>query len=520
LPCAAGAAPNVVLIVTDDQRWDSLWAMPTVRSELVDEGVSFSNAFVVNPLCCPSRASILTGDYSHTTRVYKNGGLPNFDEGRTIALALRRAGWRTGFLGKYLNGYAGTRVPPGWERWFAFSPSNAHAYYDYLVNVDGKLAAYGSAAGDYSTDVLADEAEAFIAADDARPFFLAFFPYAPHSPAVSAPRHSGSFAGLPPWRPPSYGEDVSDKPAWVSEIQLDAVLTDDLRRRQYQSLLAVDDAVGRIVAALEAAGKLEETMIVFTSDNGLLWGEHGILHKVVPYEESIRVPLVVRYGAQVRTDARLALNIDLAPTFAELAGIPWDSDGRSLLPLASPSGQGRGQFLVESRGYPGFPSPTYCALRTQGLKQVAYADGSRELYDLAADRYELDNLAGEAAWRAREAALLTRLSRACNPPPVGLPRSLLCTHKGTAGPDRLRGSRLYDVVCGQGGADVLVPAGGPDWVYAGAGSDVVRTRDGARDRVDCGDGRDLLVADALDIVLVGSCERVDRPGRDRDEPRP
>ena len=512
LPCAASAGPNVVLIVTDDQRWDTLGAMPTVRSELMAEGVTFSNAFVVNPLCCPSRASILTGNYSHTTHVYRNGGLPNFDETRTIARALRRAGWRTGFLGKYLNGYAGTRVPPGWNRWFAFSPSNVHGYFDYLVNVDGQLVAHGSAVGEYSTDVLAAEAESFIAADDPRPFFLAFFPFAPHSPAVPAPRHARAFASLPPWRPPSYLEDISDKPAWVRQVRFDAAFTDELRRRQYRALLAVDDAVGRIVDALQNEGKLEDTMIVFTSDNGLLWGEHRMLQKVVPYEESIRVPLVVRYGSASRTDARFALNIDLAPTFAELAGIPWSSDGKSLLPLlASPAGQGRNEFLVESRGFPGFPSPTYCALRTRELMHAVYGDGSRELYDLARDPYQLDNLARAPAWQARMGALQTRLARLCNPPPSGLSRSRLCTHRGGAGPDRLQGSQSYDVLCGRGGGDVILTGQGSDWVFASSGDDLVRARDGRRDHVDCGSGTDVLFADHLDTVAGSSCERVRRP---------
>jgi N-acetylglucosamine-6-sulfatase len=503
----ASGQPNVVLIVTDDQRWDTLWAMPTVQAELVAKGVTFSNAFVVNPLCCPSRASILTGNFSHTTRVYRNGGIVNFDERRTIAVALRRAGWRTGFLGKYLNGYAGTRVPPGWNRWFAFSPSNIHRFFDYRVNADGQLRDYGSAEADYATDVLAAEAEAFIAADDPRPFLLAILPFAAHWPALPAPRHAGTFGGLEPWRPESYSEDVSDKPAWIRRVEFDAAFTDELRKRQYQSLLAVDDAVGRVVAALEGAGKLEETMIVFTSDNGVLWGEHGILQKVVPYEESIRVPLVVRYGSQVRTDGRLVLNIDLAPTIAELAGVRFEADGASLLPLlASPAGGGRGEFLVESRGYPGFASPPYCALRTRGRMHAVYADGSRELYDLGSDPLQLENLGRNPAWDAQENALHTRLARLCNPPPRGLSRLLLCTHRGGSDPDRLRGSRLYDVLCGRGGADVIVPRSGSDWVLAGAGNDVVHARDGRRDTVDCGPGRDLLLADARDVTVHGSCE--------------
>ena len=512
VPCAAAASPNIVLIVTDDQRWDTLSAMPTVESELVAKGVTFSNAFAVNPLCCPARASILTGRYSHGTRVYGNRDLPKFDARSTIAVALQRAGWRTGFLGKYLNGYDTLRVPPGWNRWFAFTPSSAHRYFDYRVNVDGLPVEYGSEEADYATDVLAAEAESFIAAADSRPFFLALFPIAAHGPATAAPRHAGSFPDLPPWRPESYFEDVSDKPRWIEQVVFDAAVADEYRRSQYQSLLAVDDAVRRVVDALEATGKLADTMIVFTSDNGFLWGEHGILNKIAPYEESIRVPMVVRYGSQVRTDARLALNIDLAPTFAALAGIAWKADGQSLLPLlSSTAGPGRREFLIESIGMQPFPSPPYCAIRTQGQMYAVYADGSRELYHLASDPYQLESLAQDPAWQMREDVLRARLGRMCNAPPPGLRRELLCTHQGSRGPDRLLGSGGYDILCGGVGRDVLAPGKGPDWSFGGHGRDVVYTRDGHRDYVDCGLARDVLFADRRDRVVGRSCEVVRRP---------
>ena len=521
LPCGASARPNVVLIVTDDQRWDTLSAMPTVQSELVAKGVTFSNAFVVNPLCCPSRASILTGRYSHTTRVYGNRDLRKFNERSTIAPALRRAGWRTGFLGKYLNGFTSLRVPPGWNRWFAFIPSSAHRYFGYDVNSDGRRVHFGSEDADYSTDVLAARAESFIRVRDPRPFFLALFPVAAHAPATPAPRHDGAFAALEPWRPESYLEDLSDKPAWVRRSEFNAAAADGFRRRQYESLLAVDEAVGRVVAALERAGKLNETMIVFTSDNGHLWGEHGIFHKVVPYEESIRVPLVIRYGSSVRAETRPALNIDLAPTFAALARIPWKADGRSLLPLlASQAGPGRREFLVESRGYAGFPSPPYCAIRTRGVMHAVYGDGSRELYDLASDPLQLQSLARDPAWQAREDVLRARLARLCNPPPEGLSRMLLCTHQ--SGPDRteLRGSPRYDILCGRRGADVILPGLGKDWVFARAGDDIVRARDGQRDHVDCGRGRDVLLADLNDVVIEPTCESIRRRGHGaQSEPR-
>src|SRR3990170_6725693 len=187
------APPSIVLVVTDDQRWDTLWAMPSVEADLVDNGVVFSNGFVVNPLCCPSRASILTGRYSHGTGVYTNtspdGGFSLFDDDSTVATWLDAAGYRTALVGKYLNGYDGVTIPPGWDHWVAFS-GNQGSYYDYSLNVDGALEPHGSAPEDYSTDVLATHAESFILGVPAEePVLLYMTPYAPHGPATAATRH-------------------------------------------------------------------------------------------------------------------------------------------------------------------------------------------------------------------------------------------------------------------------------------------------------------------------------------------
>ena len=308
--------------------------MPTVQSQLVDRGVTFANAFVVNPVCCPSRASTLTGRYSHSTGVYNNngpyGGWPSFRtrERSTIATWLEGGGYRTGFFGKYLNNYGGPFVPPGWSRWVAFAPPNAENYYTYRLNIDGTMVDYGSDPGDYSTDVLAGEASSFIRGAGAAPLFVLFAPFAPHGPPTPAPRHEGAFAGLPPWRPASYNEpNATDKPAWVRSLAPltagDGAAVDAFRRGQLESLLAVDDAVGELLDALADTGRLDETLFVFTSDNGYLWGEHRWRSKVVAYDESIRVPLVVRYDGVAQTAAtspRLVANIDLAPTFAQAGG--------------------------------------------------------------------------------------------------------------------------------------------------------------------------------------------------------
>ena len=428
--------PNVLLIVTDDQRWDTLWSMPIVQRELVDRGITFSNAFVSNPLCCPSRASILTGNYSHTTDVYRQtppfGAFESFQDSSTLATWLHDSGYETGLFGKYIDAYQHAArigyVPPGWDRWVAFVHSG---YYDYGLTVDGRFETHAEDPGtDYSTSVLGTAAASFIGtAPPDRPLFVEFAPAAPHDPAVAAPEHETDFRDLPPSRPPSYEEaDVSDKPAYVRSL---APLSpewrnwiDGLRRRQYQTLQSVDEQVGAMLDALEETGRLDDTLIVFTSDNGLLWGEHRWMRKEVPYDEALRVPLVIRDDAlptPERSDDHLALNIDLAPTIAELASVPHPAtDGRSLVPLLrDPSAAWRSDFLIEHMQGAN-PVPSYCGVRTETEKLVRYETGERELYDLADDRFELDNLANDPGHAADVQRLSARLDELCDPPPPGM----------------------------------------------------------------------------------------------------
>jgi N-acetylglucosamine-6-sulfatase len=511
---AAAAQPNIVFILTDDQRWDTLRYMPTVQSELVGRGITFANAFVTNPLCCPSRASILTGAYSHTTRVYRNdgfmGGFAAFRDGSTIATWLDGVGYETALIGKYLNGYPGSYVPPGWDRWTAFRPPG---YYTYGFNVDG-VDVPAAAQSTYSTDFLAEEAVSFLQTASS-PFFLFFAPYAPHAPATPAERHQGAFSDLPAWRPPSYNErDVSDKPPWIrARDRLDAqqrAALEAFRRKQLGSLLAVDEAVGSILATLAERGELANTMIVFMSDNGYFWGEHRLPRKRYAYEEAIRVPFVVRYdalGGTPRAEARPALGIDVAPTFAALAGAAAPgAEGRSILPILGVEEQvaWRTRFLVE--GMANRP-PTYCALRTLRYAFVTYRTGDRELYDLSADPYQLENVVGASGSAGKIARLRTQLARLCNPPPPGLSRKLLCTHVGTRKSDTLVGSKRYDIVCARGGRDRINAGGGADYVFAGAGNDRVRARDGKRDVIACGWGADIALVDSTDRPRA-DCERV------------
>jgi N-acetylglucosamine-6-sulfatase len=438
---AAPGSPNIVLILTDDQRWDSMWAMPKTRHLLGDHGVRFTNSFVVNALCCPSRASILTGRYSHGTGVYTNfpplGGFSAFDPTSTIATVLQARGYRTALMGKYLNGYTRTEVPPGWDTWNAFNnPTRGVTYFDYPMSQNGKEVHYGSAPADYSTDVLAGLARTFIT-ETHQPFFLYFATSAPHMPAAAAPRDAHVFPDLPPLRPPSFDEaDTSDKPPWLSAIPpFEAgriAREDDIRVAQDRSLPPVDDAVQSIVDTLRATGQLHNTLILYMSDNGYMYGEHRLGGKQVPYEESIRVPMILRYDpltSRPTRDPRMVLNIDLAATFADAAGTQMpNADGSSLLDLIRhPSMPGRRWFLIEhvrqfapSADNEGSPIPTYCAVRSRRWKYVYYADGSRELYDLAHDPYELQNLIDVPSAHDALTVADAELHELCVPPPPGL----------------------------------------------------------------------------------------------------
>jgi arylsulfatase A-like enzyme len=424
--------PNIVLILTDDQRWDSLWAMPKVRADLVDHGVTFANGFVVNSLCCPSRTSILTGTYSHSTGVYTNeppyGGFKAFHgDHSTIATWLQAAGYKTGLVGKYLNQYQMIHyVPPGWDHWFAFANVG---YYDYTINRNGHFEPFGSKPSDYSTDVLASDAESFIADTPlTQPLFLYFAPHAPHTPVVPEQKYAHAFEGLPPWRPPNFDEaNVASKPGWVRNLPrfgaAEDKKIDDLRIGMLQTLLSVDDAVDGIVNTLEATGRLSNTMILFMSDNGYAWGEHRWVGKQDAYEESIRVPYVVRYDpltATPRTDQHLVTNIDLAPTFADLAGVPASGvEGQSLLPLLkSPDAPWRHEFLIEHESLAdSYPVTTFCAVRTDEYLYVDYATHEEELYDVIADPYELVNLVDDPGRAAVLNGLRDQLRALCRPPP-------------------------------------------------------------------------------------------------------
>jgi N-acetylglucosamine-6-sulfatase len=430
---------NVLVIMTDDQTEADMVALPKTRALLGDRGTTFVRSFASYPLCCPSRATLLTGQYPHNHGVRANapplGGYPLLDHSNTLAVWLQAAGYYTAHVGKYLNGY-GTNSPappPGWSRWFGLMDPSTYRFYGYKVSVDGVPVQYGDSGADYQTDVLAAEAERIIRsrAGSDQPFFLWVAPVAPHlemqgrnqTPPRPAPRHEGAFAREPLPAKPSFNEvNVQDKPDHIRKRpRLKSTGVQEvvqLHRARLASLLAVDDMVERLVRALEETGQMDRTLVLFTSDNGFFLGEHRVPKgKFLPYEESSRVPLLVRGRdfPEGHTAAQLVSNVDLAPTIVHWAQRVTPArvmDGRPLQFPAGDPGEGRVRTLLLEGARLNSSSPEYAAARDDRWLYVEYATGARELYDLRSDPYQLQSLhASPALARVREdlAARLARL---------------------------------------------------------------------------------------------------------------
>jgi N-acetylglucosamine-6-sulfatase len=442
--------PNVVVIMSDDQTAVSQSVMTRTNALLGDKGATFTNSFVNWPVCCPSRATLLTGQYAHNHQVLGNaapfGGFERLDTSETLAVWLERAGYHTTHIGKFLNGYENSSVgaPPGWSQWNG--TKRTYVFYGEQLFVDGQLATYGSTGEDpdnpaqpetYSTDVFTDLAVETIneRTPSGQPFFLSLAYLAPHSggpnsgrcagSAKPAVRHKGTYDAEPLPAPPSFNEaDVSDKPQGIATrpaltANQIANATRNYRCR-LESLHAIDEGVERVVQALRAQDELDDTLIVYTADNGFFHGEHRIqTGKNRVYEEAIRVPLLMR-GPGVPegvTVDELAINADISATALDAAGAEAGraQDGRSLIGLAEHPERRRGrellieQFTGDDDG-DGQPGVTYTAIRTAHLKYVENGTGELELYDLDADPYELTNLAGDPAYAAAQAALASRLA--------------------------------------------------------------------------------------------------------------
>jgi arylsulfatase A-like enzyme len=432
--------PSFVVILADDARAVDLEQLPATVAAIGAEGLTFDRSYVTTSLCCPSRVSLLTGKYAHRHGLLSIGpplgGAPRLRklgvEADTIATRLQALGYRTGFIGKYVYGTQRMPVddvPPGWDLWIAF---NWPGYQDYRLREGGQLTHYGMAERDYSTDVLYRKARRFLegARDDPRPFFLLVAPYAPHTPSTPPERYRNLAVG--PSGQSAYGQGdgqtLGPPPGWATGPSTLPDPIPDVAEQiadHRRSLWALDDLVIRVVEQLGEIERTDTTWTVFTSDNGLLLGEHSLFYrKHAAYEPSIQVPLLVRGPRSPKGTIRseLVANIDLAPTLVELAGAadPEAFDGRSMAKLwrGQRVGEWREDLLIELFDKPvaGTPPP-YQALRGDTFLYVRYDGGLCEYFDTAVDPQQLDNRCG-ALSPARRAELDARLDQleACEGP--------------------------------------------------------------------------------------------------------
>lgn len=419
---------NIVVIFTDDQRFDSIPQMPNVSSRLVPRGVTFENAYVPTPLCCPARASTYSGGFlAQNTGVLENkapnGGGSLYDDSVNIGTRLQLAQYNTMFIGKWLNDYPlqAPYVPPGWDTFAGravYASGTEWSSFRYLIGSSGQTSSVGSevsAVGQYHVYYERDRILDFINdAPTAEPFFVFWAATPPHPPATPAPSDQSEFASYT-YRGRGYGEtDLTDKPRWVQTFNPANVQFggDEAVRDQLRSMLSVDRSVGSIIDAIVAKGELDNTVFIVTSDNGYMWGEHRLWGKNYAYEESIRVPLlVVVPGISPRNDQNLVSAVlDLGPTLYDIAGVSAPSDGTSLLPLMeNPDIPWRNELFFEKYSPSSWINGLWTGLRRDNWKYVVYWNGDDELYDLAADPFELESKVSEPAYQSIRATLAARV---------------------------------------------------------------------------------------------------------------
>lgn len=446
--------PNVVVIMTDDQDFRSLWVMPKTRRLIASKGTYFRQAIDNLSLCCPSRATFLTGQYAHNHGVLWNefpiGGYKKLKGKETLPVWLGRAGYRTIHIGKYLNEYGEEKpreVPPGWDEWHGGVDPSTYDYYGYTLNNNGKLKTYGRKNSDYSTDVYTGIAVDSIekASKINKPFFINLAPNAPHTvavdvratreglPALPPPRYADRFANRPIPRYPNFNEaDISDKPTQLQAIFANPLNDDQISalqdhyRGRIGALLGVDDMVERVVKTLKRTGEYRNTVIVFVSDNGWILGEHRLYDpvsqdgrptgvKYLPFEGSTRVPLIIAgpgFPKNRKVDGVVS-NADLAPTILDLAGAhsSLPEDGISLLKAVHDP-----KRFLKNRGvliqtFPNPRAPAYESIRTQRYRYDVQVDGQEGLYDLMRDPWELQSLHNDPRYAEIKAILKRRLAR-------------------------------------------------------------------------------------------------------------
>jgi N-acetylglucosamine-6-sulfatase len=444
---AANAQPNIVFVMTDDQTAPSVAVQRHVKL-LQSRGTTFNQAIATYPLCCPSRATYLSGQYSHNHGTIHNagpfGGYTSFDHSNALPIWLQEAGYRTMHVGRYLNGYGVqnldiTEIPPGWSDWVSGVGESVFDYERWQMNENGEILwrPGPDRPNEHQTDFFGRRAAELVAqaAPSPQPFFLSLTFPAPHSGAPRdpddpsflgtpspAPRHRDFFAGTPLPQPPNYDEvDVSRKPQIVADRppitpEWHAAIQENYQQ-ELESLLSVDDAVGKVIEALEASGELNDTLIIYTSDNGFFHGEHRVAsEKVLPYDAGARIPLIVS-GPGIPANRRLGQlvgNIDWTPTILEAAeATPGRlQDGRSLFELLRDPRREPGRELVLENGVGANGVPMFRALRNQRYLWIEHkSTGEYELYDLRNDPYELRNLEDLDSYAAIRKSLAGRLRR-------------------------------------------------------------------------------------------------------------
>ncbi len=391
--------PNVLIVITDDQRRDGTIEVMSRTSDWFGRGgTRFTSAVATTPTCCPSRASIFTGRYAHNhgVRTSEPGQAELLDQDTTLQRYLHDGGYATALFGKYLNGWDVSVDPPHFDRWAILTDGKYEAYRHGDWNVDGAH----QVVPHYSTTFIRRRARVFLAqaeAEDERPWLMYVTPYAPHLPAT--PHRDHATAQVPPFRdnPAMLEEDRSDKPAYVQQSDVPRWRVRDIRRSQLRTLMAVDEMVAGIVERLRELGEADDTLAFFISDNGYLWGEHGLIGKRAPYLASVDIPFYVRWPGRFIpgiSDDRLVANVDVMPTVMEAAGLTPEHvvDGRSLLSSA------RDHIVTEHWLRAARETPDWAALRTPSYHYIEYYVRDRlvvnfaEYYDLTRDPWELDNL--------------------------------------------------------------------------------------------------------------------------------
>lgn len=427
------ATPNILYVLTDDQRFDSTYVMNELQAKLNVRGVVFENAFITTPLCCPARASILAGGLlAHNTSITEvtgdNGGEVPFraQDHDTVATTAQSLGYKTMFAGgKYLNAYKRPYVPPGWDVFLNndLGPASAN-WFSYTVT-EGSSDNFDSRGttvqvDQYVTNYHRDRTLQFL--DSLEPqdkFFVFFWPFAPHARATPDVGDENLFAGYV-FRERAFSEaDLSDKPEWVADPSLflsaknsGEANDDEFHRDQLRSLMPVDRAIGALIDKIELLGRLDDTVIIFTSDNGFLWGEHGLHQKGMAYEESVRVPLTVYApGVVPRVDQTLvSANLDSGALLYDIMNVSKPTDGLSLLPLMIDQNiPWRTHLTLQGWGSHHGANGTWASIRTNSLKFIENAIGNIELYDLSIDEFEMSSQHNNPAYASDQSALAATL---------------------------------------------------------------------------------------------------------------